>query len=177
MNSSTERSADQEKHSGFKKNLGHLREVPLFQGLDYECLKLITMLSKQIDLVEGDKLMVQGEDDGCAYFLITGTLKSSCRIYDRLYQLSEHRPGQFLGGLALLGPSVRLFTLHASEPSSVLRLKREGFQKVMDQYPDSMVKVAANMASVLRAWEQDLLNQIGDEDLEGGDPALGVSLL
>ena len=177
MNSSTERSADQEKQSAFKQNLEYLREIPLFQGVDYECLKLLTMLSKQIDLIEGDKLMVQGEDDGCAYYLLTGNLKSSYRIYDRLYQLRDYTPGQFLGGLALLGPAIRLFTLYASEPSSVLRLKRDGFQKVMDQYPDSMVKVAANLAQVLRAREQDLLNQIEDEERETGNLALGVSLL
>jgi CRP-like cAMP-binding protein len=177
MNSSTERSADQEKQSVFKKNLEYLREIPLFQGVDYECLKLLTMLSKQIDLIEGDKLMVQGEDDGCAYYLLNGNLKSSYRIYDRLYQLRDHAPGQFLGGLALLGPAIRLFTLYASEPSSVLRLKRDGFQKVMDQYPDSMVKIAANLAAVLRAREQDLLNQIEDAEPETGNQALGVSLL
>ena len=177
MNSSTEKSADQEKQSVFKKNLEYLREIPLFQGVDYECLKLLTMLSKQMDLIEGDKLMVQGEDDGCAYYLLDGALKSSYRIYDRLYQLRDHAPGQFLGGLALLGPAIRLFTLYASEPSSVLRLKRDGFQKVMDQYPDSMVKIAANLAAVLRAREQDLLNLIGDEEPETGNQALGVSLL
>jgi CRP-like cAMP-binding protein len=177
MNSSTERSADQEKQSVFKRNLDYLREIPLFQGVDYECLKLLTMLSKQIDLIEGDKLMVQGEDDGCAIYLLSGNLKSSYRIYDRLYQLRDHPPGQFLGGLALLGPAIRHFTLYASEPSSVLRLKRDGFQKVMDQYPDGMVKVAANLATVLRVWEQDLLNQIGDQEQEIGNQALGVSLL
>jgi CRP-like cAMP-binding protein len=177
MNSSTERSANQQKQTVFKQNLEYLREIKLFQGLDYECLKLLTMLSKQIDLVEGDKVMVQGEDDGCAYLLLNGNLKSSYRQYDRLYQLSDHPPGQFLGGLALLGPAIRLFTVYASEPSSVLRLKRDGFQKVMDQYPDSMVKVAANLAAVLRAKEQDLLNQIGDEERETGNLVLGVSLL
>ncbi|MBT8353465.1 MAG: hypothetical protein KJO60_03020, partial [Desulfofustis sp.] len=103
--------------------------------------------------------------------------KSSYRIYDRLYQLSDHPPGQFLGGLSLLGPAIRLFTLYASEKSSVLRLKRDGFQKVMDQYPDGMVKVAANLPAVLRAWEQDLLNQIVDEEQQTGNQALGVTLL
>ena len=177
MNSSTGKSADQEKQSSFKQNLEFLREIPLFQGVDYECLKLLTMLSKQIDLIEGDQLMVQGEDDGCAYYLLSGNLKSSYRIYDKLYQLRDHSPGQFLGGLALLGPAIRLFTVYASEPSSVLRLKRDGFQKVMDQYPDTMGKVAANFAAVLRAWEQDLLNQIEGGEQENRSQALGVSLL
>jgi CRP-like cAMP-binding protein len=179
MNSSTERSADQEKQSVFKQNLEYLREIPLFQGVDYECLKLLTMLSKRIDLIEGDKVMVQGEDDGCAYYLLNGNLKSSYRIYDRLYQLGDHAPGQFLGGLALLGPAIRLFTVYASEPSSVLRLKRDGFQKVMGQYPDTMAKVAANFAAIIRAREQDLLNQFEDGEPEHGNQnqALGVSLL
>jgi CRP-like cAMP-binding protein len=177
MSSSTEKSADQEKQSVFKRNLEYLREISLFQGVDYECVKLLTMLSKQINLIEGDKLMVQGEDDGCAYYILSGNLKSSYRIYDRLYQLSDHPPGQFLGGLALLGPAIRLFTVYASEKSSVLRLKRDGFQKVMDQYPAGMVKVAGNLAAVLRAWEQDLLNQIGGEEQNSVNHALGVSLL
>lgn len=172
-----ERSADQDKHSGFKQNLEYVREIPLLQGLDYECVKLITMLSKQIELIEGDQLMVQGEDDGCAYYLINGNLKSSYRIYDKLYQLRDHGPGQFLGGLALLGPAIRLFTLYASESSSVLRLKRDGFQKVMDQYPGSMAKVAANLVSVLSTREQDLLNQIDSGALEADNQVLGFSLL
>lgn len=177
MNSSTEKSTDQAKHSGFQQNLEYLREIPLFQGLDYECLKLLTMLSKQIDLIEGDKLMVQGEDDGCAYYLIDGNLKSSYRIYDKLYQLREYTPGEFLGGLALLGPAIRLFTLYATVSSSVLRLKRDGFQKVMDQHPESMVKVAANLASVMRVREQDLLSRVESGEMDPGSLALGVSLL
>ena len=177
MSSSMEKNAEQEKHSSFKQNLEYLREIPLLQGLDYESLKLITMLSKQIDLIEGDQLMVQGEDDGCAYYLINGNLRSSYRLYDKLYQLRDHAPGEFLGGLALLGPAIRLFTLYATESSSVLRLKRDGFQKVMNQYPGSMAKVAANFASVLSAREQGLLNQIDSEALESATQALGISLL
>ena len=47
----------------------------------------------------------------------------------------------------------------------------------MDQHPETMVKVAANLAAVLRAREQDLLNQIEHGELETGNQALGISLL
>jgi len=52
MNSSTERSAESDKRTGFEQDLDHLRKVVLFQGLEYECLKLIAMLCKQIEMIE-----------------------------------------------------------------------------------------------------------------------------
>ncbi len=177
MNSSTEKSADREKHSGFQQDLDSLRQIPLFQGLDYECLKLIAMLSKRIDLIEGDLLMVEGEDDGNGYYLISGILKSFYKKDSIEYQVQNYKPGQFIGGLALLGKSIRLFTVYAAEQSTVLRLNREGFQKIMQQFPNSMTKIAANMALELAGWEKDLLARADEKELEGENQVLGISLL
>lgn len=177
MNSSTERSADKEKRTGFEQDLEHLRTVPMFLGLDYECLKLMALLGKTIDLVEGDQLMVQGEDDGSGCYLLSGILQSFHTKESVMYPIQIYEPGQFVGGLALLGVSIRLFTVQATEKSKVLKLRRDSFQKVMQQFPQSMMKIAANVASELSGYEQAYLNQLGPEDLEKETRALGISLL
>jgi len=177
MNSSTEKNTDKQKHSGFQQDLDFLRQIPLFQNLEYECLKLMAMLSKKVDFVEGDQLMVQGEDDGNAYYIISGKLNGSYKKNDTQYPVQLIEPGQFIGGIALLGKSIRLFTIQAMEKSTVLRLNRDGFQKIMKQYPDSMVKIAANLTAGLTTWEQNLLNKEDMLQSEQNVYVLGLSLL
>ncbi len=177
MNSSTERHADSQKQSEFQQDLDFLRQVPLFQGLDYECLKLMAMLSKRIDLIEGDQLMVQGEDDGSCCYIISGSLKSFHNRNGTDSAVQTYEPGQFLGGLALLGKTIRLFTVQAMTESTILRLNRDSFQKVMQQFPGSMTKISANLAAELTGWERNRLKQAGDETLESGNRLSGISLL
>lgn len=177
MNSSTGRSAESEKRTGFEQDLDHLRQVRLFQGLDLEHLKLIAMLSRKVDLIEGDQLMVQGEDDGNAYYLITGKLQGFHRKSGIDYPMLVVEPGEFIGGLALLGTAIRLFTVQATETSSLLRLPRDSFQKAMQQFTGNMAKIAANMASEVADWEKNVLIQIEEKELEVGNQSLGISLL
>lgn len=177
MTSSTGKNVDREHHSGFQQDLEYLRQVPLFQGIDYECLKLMAMVSKRIELTEDDLLMIQGEDDGHGYYLISGSLNSLHRADERNYSGPNFEPGQFIGGLALLGKSIRLFTVQAAEKSTVLRLGREGFQKIMRQSPGNMAKIAANLALELADRETNLLAVVNEHELQASDQPLGISLI
>jgi len=177
MNLSMERSTDTKKHSEFQQNLEYLRQIALFNGLDFECLKLLAMLSRRIDLIEGDQLMVQGEDDATCCFIINGGLQSYCHLDGEDYIIQSYQPGQFIGGLALLGKAIRLFTVQAVTESTVLKLNREGFQKVMNQFPGSMTKVGANLAADLTLWEQKSLAETDELAHDGGNRSLGISLL
>ena len=177
MNSSTEKKAEQEKTSGFQQDLEYLRQVPLLQNLDFECLKLLAMLSRKIELIDGDQLIVQGEDDGFAYYLIQGKLNSSYKQNDIVYPVQSHEPGQFIGGMGLFGKSIRLFTVEAVEKTTVLRLHREGFQKVMVQFPETMAQLSANLSAEMVRWEQNRLNSLDDANLEQAMDTLGISLI
>ena len=176
MNSSTERSVEIDTRTGFEQDLDHLRTVPLFQGLDYECLKLMAMLCKKIELIEGDRLMVQDEDDGNAYFLVSGSLQIFHRQDDTHHPMQNLEPGQFIGGLALLGKTIRLFTVQATEKSTLLRLHRDNFQKVMQQFTGSMTKIAANLTLEITEWERNILNQTQSSELKDGNRGWGISL-
>lgn len=177
MNSSTEKNTESVKTSGFKQDLEYLRQIPLFQNLDFECLKLLAMLSKKIEFVDGDQLIVEGEDDGFAYYLIQGKLISYYNRNGTVYQVRSHEPDQLVGGLGLFGKLFSLFTVEAVEKSTALRISREGFQKVMLQFPTTMPQIAANMTSEMVRWEQRRLNGINDENLEQTIHILGITLL
>ena len=135
------------------------------------------MLSRRSDLIEGDPLMVQGEDDATCCYVISGGLQSFYHRSGRDFIIQNYQPGQFIGGLALLGKTIRLFTVQAVKESTILKLNREGFQKVVHQFPGSMAKVGANLAAELTLWEQNSLAETGDLTDEGGNRILGISLL
>jgi CRP-like cAMP-binding protein len=176
MNSSMEKDSSRRAGSGFKEDLEYLHQSPLLAALDYECLKLLAMLGKRIDFIDGDQLMVQGEDDGCAYYLISGTLEVLHQRDDITRRIDTFGPGSFIGGLALLGKSVRLFTLQATGKTTALRLKREGFQKTIKQFPESLQKVSASLVTELMRWDRRILSE-DQTELAEKVKISGVSLL
>ena len=176
MNSSMEKDSAKRAGSGFKEDLEYLHQSPLLATLDYECLKLLAMLGKRIDFIEGDQLMVQGEDDGCAYYLVSGTVEVLHQRDDITRRIDTFGPGAFIGGLALLGKSARLFTVQATEKTTALRLNREGFQKTIKQFPESLQKVSASLVTELLRWDRRILAE-DQIELSEGVKIAGVSLL
>ena len=177
MSSSMEKKTEKQGSSIFQKDLEYLRQIRLFSGLDYECLKLLAMLSKRVDFIEGDLLTVQGEDEGNAYLLISGTVRVIHKKDGVDHLLDELEPGRFIGGLALLGKSVRLFTLQAAEKTTALRLSREGFLKTMQQFPDGIARISTNLVAELMFWDQTRLAKIKPDSSNDEFSSVGISLL
>ena len=178
MSLSTEKPTDQQtkKASGFQEDLEHLRQAPLLRGLDYECLKLLAMLCRRITLITDDQLMVQGEDDGHAFMILSGKVNAICTKGETSRVICQFGPGQFVGGCALLGRLPRLFTLQATEETAVLRLSREEFQKTVQRFPHAISQITGNLVSELAGWDRNLM-EASKVDNELEFQALGVSLL
>jgi CRP-like cAMP-binding protein len=74
--------------------------------------------------------------------------------------------------LPCAGDNTRLFTVQATEETEALRLNREEFQKVMEQFPEAVSKTTGNLLTEIAAWDRRLLE--GDD----WDPeTIGVSLI
>ncbi|MBW2328822.1 MAG: cyclic nucleotide-binding domain-containing protein [Deltaproteobacteria bacterium] len=178
MSLSTEKVTEQEakKTSGFQEDLEFLRQAPLLRGLDYECLKLLAMLSRRITFITGDQLMVQGEDDGHAFLILSGRLNGVYTEGDTSQVIRQYEPGMFVGGCALLGRIQRLFTLQATEETMTLRLSREEFRKTLQQFPAGLTRITGNLVSELVEWDRSLLDVQTTKEI-ADYRALGVSLL
>ncbi|MCK5068900.1 MAG: cyclic nucleotide-binding domain-containing protein [Desulfocapsa sp.] len=165
-----------QKDSGFKEDLDILRQASLLRGLDHECLKLLAMLCQRIKYTKGDQLMVQGEDAEHAYCVISGQLSAIHTENESTHTIRQYGAGQFVGGCNLLGRIPHLFTLQAVEKTTTLRLSREQFNKVLEQFPSSLSRVTANLVSELANWDRSLLD-IKSTGKTLDDNPLGVSLL
>jgi len=167
---------EMKKDSGFKEDLEHLRQVPLLRGLDYECLKLLAMFCQRIEFIDDDQLMVQGEDDGHAFLILSGQVKAVFTGNDVDSVIRQYGTGEFVGGCALLGRMPRIFTLQATEKTTALRLGREQFQKALQQFPASVSKITGSLLLELLEWDRSQLDIKNREDVSEYY-ALGISLL
>jgi CRP-like cAMP-binding protein len=66
------------------------------------------------------------------------------------------RPDSLVGEVALLVETERRATAMAREPTTVLKISRELFHRVLREYPDSAKRLKAAMADDLRAFVREL---------------------
>lgn len=162
--------------SEYQENLNILRQTYFFSGLPLESLKVFAYLCTRERFKNGDALFRQGEDDGDAFCLIAGRAQLE-RTADSTHQpVRVIGPGDFIGGLSLLGETRRLYSLRALEDTICLVLSREKFSKTLQQFPGQMPRIFKAVVSAINRWEEHFLEEMS-ADCGGCMPRLGVSLL
>jgi len=160
----------------FKENLSILREIEFFSELPLETLKVLAYLCKREVFKKGDFLFHQKDDDGQAFFIISGKARLVYPEEDRSPSFREFDEGAFLGSLALLGKAHRLFSLKALTDMTCLILSRDKFLKVAEQFPDIILKSLKSVVGRIHKWEENFLSEV-DESCQNCLEKTGVSLV
>ena len=121
--------------SELEQNLNLLRQTYFFSTVPVEVLKVFAYICHRETFNEGEYLFRQGEDDGRAYYLIEGAAHLEFTNGDNLQFIRQGNPGDFFGGLCLLGKLRRLYFLRATSQVNCLALSRNKFSKVWAQFP------------------------------------------
>ncbi len=159
----------------FTQNLDILRQIPLFAGLPLESVKILAYLCVRERFRPGDMLFNQGDVDGTALYIVSGQATLLHAAGNGQHEVGTVREGRFIGGLALLGDSPRLFSLRADSETVCLVLSREKFSKTQEQFPAMLPRIAEALVKEVRAFEQGVLDKT--EALEKNHEHLGVSLI
>jgi CRP/FNR family transcriptional regulator, cyclic AMP receptor protein len=160
----------------YQDNLNLLRQTYFFAGLPLEVLKVFAYLCTREKYKPGDYLFRQGEDDGNAFCIISGRARLERQVGDASHELRVVGPGQFIGGLTLLGPTRRLYSLGAVDDTVCIVLSREKFSKTMHQFSEQMPRLFKAVVGAVNEWERLFLEELTPE-CGGCLPNLGVTLL
>jgi CRP-like cAMP-binding protein len=139
----------------FQENLEILRQIDFFAGLPIETLKIFAYLCARETYQAGDYLFVENDDDGQAFYLISGQAVLMHGADDAANEVLQFKSGQFLGSLALLGSMPRLFSLRTVEPVECLVLTREKFTKAIEQFPELIPRLFNRVVAGIRNWEKN----------------------
>lgn len=158
------------------ENLKFLRQTYFFSGLPLEALKVFAYLCSREQFKKGDFLFRQGEEDGRAFYIISGKALLESEHNHDLRTIRPVEAGSFLGGISLLGSIRRLFSLKAEEDTLCLVLTREKFTKTFEQFQEMTPKVFKAVVQAVGRWEKGFLSGLPDGCADCM-PSLGVSLL
>jgi CRP-like cAMP-binding protein len=130
-----------------------LAALSFFAGLPEEDLRFVAGIVQEVALEEGEYLFQEG-DPGDAFFVLeTGGVELAVSHAEgQEEKLSQRRPGEIMGEMALASGSPRSFFARATESALLFRIDRDGFGVMVDN-PRFARRVLESLARDQRALD------------------------
>jgi CRP-like cAMP-binding protein len=130
-----------------------LDRVPTLRLLGTTALRMLAIGSEQRNFARGDVLFTLGDEADAGFIVQRG----SFRIEDGAGAELIAGPGALIGELALIAAMPRPSTATALEPSSVIRVARSLFQRVLESDPAAARRLRDEFASRASQLASDIL--------------------
>lgn len=121
-----------------------LDRVPTIHLLGNAAIRMLAIGSEQQEFARGSVLFRAGDEADCGYVVQSGSFRAS--FGDSARHDVTAGPGSLIGELALIVAMTRPATATALEYSSVIRLSRTLFQRVLESDPDAALRLRDNLA-------------------------------
>jgi CRP-like cAMP-binding protein len=112
-----------------------IERVPTLRMLGREALRILAIGAESRYVHKGDVLFTNGEVADCGYVVQEGSFRLETK--SRLMPDVVVGTGTLLGELALIAETKRPATATANEPSTVIRISRSLFLKMLEGYPNA----------------------------------------
>ena len=130
-----------------------LERVPTLRLLGTTALRMLAIGSEQRNVARGDLLFSQGDDADAGFIVQRGAF----RIEDGAGAEIIAGPGALIGELALIVAMQRPSTATALEHSSVIRVARSLFQRVLESDPAAARRLRDEFANRTSQIASDML--------------------
>ncbi|MET0710533.1 MAG: cyclic nucleotide-binding domain-containing protein [Tardiphaga sp.] len=132
-----------------------LERVPTLRLLGIAALRVIAIGSEQQEFSRGSVLFRSGDDSDCGYVVVNGAFRIS--LDDGSDYEVTAGPGVLIGELALLVAMPRPSTAVALDYSTVIRITRSLFQRVLDSDPAAARRLRDDMAGRVSQLASDVM--------------------
>jgi CRP-like cAMP-binding protein len=132
-----------------------LERVPTLRLLGNAALRVLAIGSELQDFSRGTELFRVGDNADCGYVVQRGALRIS------LDDGSDHEviagPGTLVGELALMVAMPRPSSAVALDHTTVIRISRSLFQRVLDSDPDAALRLRDDFAARVSQLASDVM--------------------
>jgi CRP-like cAMP-binding protein len=140
---------------GLEDDIGKLARNPTLAALEPEALRLIAFAAEMKALRAGDVLFRRDEISNDGFVVLSGSVAvdpsglgaATARIV---------RPPGLIGDIALLTQTRRPATAVAREPTSVMRISRQLFHRVLNEFPESAERLRQTLSQRLLQFTAEL---------------------
>jgi CRP-like cAMP-binding protein len=148
-------------------DIAFFERVPTLGLIGRTALRIIAIGSESKYVHSGEVLFTAGDEADCGYVIQEGSFD--------LKPATEGSgpdtiagPGTLLGELAMMTETVRPTSAVAREPSTVIRISRSLFLKMLEGYPDAARRLRDAMAVRADQWAREMEN-VRDHLVRGVD--------
>ena len=137
-------------------DIAFIERVPTLRMLGRTALRILAIGAESRYVHQGEVLFNAGDPTDCGYVIQEGSfrLESDSRSVEEVIA----GPGTLLGEFALIAQTKRPATATAREPSTVIRISRSLFLKMLEGYPEA----AQILREQIVARAQQSLEEIRD---------------
>jgi CRP-like cAMP-binding protein len=138
-------------------DIAFFERVPTLSVLGRPALRILAIGAESRYVHGGEVLFYAGDAADCGYLIQEGSFSLKVDDPDDRKGVTAG-PGTLLGELALLVEAERPATATALEPSTVVRISRSLFLKMLEGYPDVAQRMRDSMSERVDAWTRELVN-------------------
>jgi CRP-like cAMP-binding protein len=157
---------------GLEEDIGKLARNPALAALEPGALRLIVFSAERRQLHAGDVLFRRGEPSNDGFVVLEGSIAVDSSGHGAAVARIVRPPG-LIGELALLTQTKRPATAIAREPSTVLRISRQLFHRVLSEFPRSAERLRQSLSERLLQFTAQLgsvrRRRFGAAEGESGD--------
>ncbi len=135
-------------------DIAFLERVPILRRLGAPALRILAIGAESYAVEAGQLLFAAGEAADCAYIVQQGSFTLMPERSGEGEVVAE--PGTLLGESALLTDTKRPASATAREDSSVLRISRAMFLKMLESSPDAAQRLRETMAARADQWTREM---------------------
>lgn len=135
-----------------------LKKIPMFADIEPAKLKLLAFTSEQVVFQAGETLFRQSEPGDAAYLIIEGAVEIIADTPAGSFILNRIERNEVVGETAILCNSPRTATVRAATPLTTLRISRDQFFELINEFPTMAVAIMQVLAQRL-VHTTDMLRQ------------------
>lgn len=138
------------------RDIASLGAVEILSELSSDQLRLLAFGAEQLDFRAGRPLYREGQIADCGFVILSGEVALSRRIGADDVELRTIGQNSILGEMALITQTNRLTTAMAVQDTQTLRINRNLFRRMLDEYPETAVSLHAKLSNRLAQFLNDI---------------------
>jgi len=142
-----------------------LRNIPIFANIDPAKLKLLAFTSERIAYAPGQDVFRRGEPGDAAYIVIEGSADILVDGAEGEVKVAEAKVNDLVGEIAILCDVPRTATVRAETALTMLRISKDLFFQLVNEFPAIAIEVMRELALRLEATTarlRDVMSQGAD---------------
>jgi CRP/FNR family cyclic AMP-dependent transcriptional regulator len=145
-----------------KEEVDLLRRIPLFANVEASKLKLLAFTSERIAFEAGHVLFNQGDMGDAAYIVIEGEAEVLVNGPVGPVQVAVLGRNAIVGEIAILCDVPRTATIKARQRLVCLRISKELFLRLLNEFPQIALAVVRELAMRLEAGNEKLRETLAE---------------